>query len=184
MEVERKVKLEGDDLGALRRILDAEGVDFGPATTQRDVYYKEAGFRTRVQGVDGYIVRVRHESSGCSLNLKRLTRDPGVWREVETAVSDGEAGEAILQAIGLEHAVTVTKSRQQCHLGRIEVILDEIAELGAYLELAVEGNDLDVAAAKEELGEVLDRLGVGRERIEFRGYPTILLEQQGVVFSV
>lgn len=181
MEVECKVKLHAKEADALGDELTQRGIRLGNPETQRDVYFKERGFRQHVQGAGSYLVRVRYGSK-ITLNMKHLTNQDGVWEEVESEIQDGGVAEQIIEAIGGERAVTVTKSRRMGSLGNLEVIIDNVEELGTFLELAVETND-DTAAARQEIDAFLDKLGIARDRVELRGYPTILLEEQGVKFS-
>jgi predicted adenylyl cyclase CyaB len=184
MEVESKVRLTDAEVSQLLERLTELGVKLGPAQLQRDVYYKEAGFRGKIQGTDGYILRIRYSGERSTLNMKRLTTEEGVWTEVETQVADGHAVEKIIKTIGLEHAVNVTKDRRSGETDGLEVVIDDIEELGTFLELAVEGDELDVATARQKINTFLSKLGIAEDRVEYRGYPTILLEQQGVVFSL
>jgi predicted adenylyl cyclase CyaB len=184
VEVERKIKLDASEVTGIIERLSTQGLEFSAPQEQKDVYYKEAGFRDKVQGVDGYIVRIRYSADRPVLNMKRLTTEPGVWREIETPVDDGAALEKILMTIGVEHAVNVTKRRRAIRKDELEIILDDIEELGTYLELAVEGENVDVASASETINDFLNVLSLSIDRVEYRGYPTILLEDQGVVFAV
>jgi adenylate cyclase class 2 len=184
MEVESKVKLESSEVEALLKELARLGIHLGEAETQKDVYYKQRGFRERVQGPGDYLIRLRYTGTKTVLNMKHLTAEDGVWNEVETPVQDGAVVEEIVQEIGAEPAVTVTKARRMTRTPELEIIIDEIEELGIFLELSVEGDNLDVLAARQTINDFLKKLGIGPERVELRGYPTILLEKQGVVFTV
>ncbi|GAB3901184.1 class IV adenylate cyclase [Kibdelosporangium lantanae] len=183
MEVESKVLLEPRDVTTITVRLTELGVNLDRPEIQRDVYYKERGFRDKVQGPGSYLVRVRYKQSGTVLNMKRLTNLDGVWDEVETAVDDGKVAEQIVEAIGAEHAVTVAKERRKAKDGDLEIIIDVVDGLGTFLELAIE-TDSDPAQARAKIDAYLDKLGIDKVRVELRGYPTILLEQQGVIFSV
>ncbi|MGW1131886.1 class IV adenylate cyclase [Streptomyces griseoluteus] len=183
MEVESKVRLEPGEEDRLASTLKQLAIAPGEPARQRDVYYKERGFRDRVQGPGSYLVRVRYTDAGTTLNMKRLTAQDGVWEETETSVGRGEVAESIIQAIGAEHAVTVAKVRRMATVDDLEVIIDEVDDLGTFLELAVETDD-DTAAARAKIDAFLGTLRIAPERVELRGYPTMLLEAQGVKFSV
>jgi predicted adenylyl cyclase CyaB len=180
METERRVRLSAEELEPLVAALELRGIFLGASQLQKDVYYKERGFRTRTQGPGAWIVRVRYTESRHWLTMKRLTNEDGVWEETETVIDDGTVVERILTSIGAEHAVTVNKSRRLAKLGDMEVIIDEVSDLGTFLELAIEGSDVVYAAQKIDF--LLTDLDIPRGRVELRGYPTILLEREGVVF--
>lgn len=183
MEVESKVRLEPGEEDRLTEKLKELAVSTGEPTRQQDVYYKEQGFRDRVQGPGSYLVRVRYAGERATLNMKRLTTQDGVWEEVETPVQDGAVAETIIRAIGAEHAVTVTKVRRMTMVDDLEVIIDVVEGLGTFLELAVE-TDGDTAVARGKIDAFLGTIDIAPERVELRGYPTMLLEAQGVKFSV
>lgn len=183
MEVESKVRLNSDAEAKLRERFTVLGIATGEPTAQRDVYYKEQGFRDRVQGPGSYLVRVRYAGNKTTLNMKRLTSQDGVWEEVETPVADGEVVETIIRAVGAEEAVTVAKVRRMTKVEDLEVIIDRVEGLGTFLEIAVE-TDGNVAEARRKINDFLTTLGIADDRVELRGYPTMLLEAQGVEFSV
>src|SRR5438132_35869 len=112
MEVEIKVPLDSDQLAELERVLSDLAISIGQPETQRDVYFKERGFRTKTQGPGSYLVRVRYAGIAAVLNMKRLTNTDGVWEETETEVHKGEVVEKIIVTIGAEHALTVEKTRR------------------------------------------------------------------------
>ena len=149
MEVESKVKLESGEDDRLAEKLASLGISIGEPTHQRDVYYKEKGFRDRVQGPGSYLVRVRYAREQATFNMKLLTTQDGVWEETETTVGDGKVVETIIRAIGAEHAVTVAKTRRMTTVDDLEVIIDAVEDLGTFLEVAVEtdGGDAKIGRA-------------------------------------
>jgi predicted adenylyl cyclase CyaB len=183
MEVEMKVLLSTSEVESLTQRLVKLGACLGDPVTQKDVYYKELGFRSRIQGPGSYLVRIRYMSDGASLNMKRLTEIDGVWEEIETRVGDGKVAEQVVSSIGAEHAVTVSKTRRSGRINDIEVILDNVEDLGVYLEVSIE-DPSEVQEAKSKLLHLLGELEIDHSRAELRGYPTILLEKEGVQFSV
>src|SRR5262249_54632656 len=150
--------------------------------SQRDVYFTERGFRDRVHGPGSAIVRVRYTPSGTTLNMKRLTSRDGVWEEVETQVHDGRVAERVMDAMGAELAVVVEKGRRSGRFGEIEILIDDVEGLGTYLELAIQVDE-EIDQARKSIDLLLRELGIPPDRVELRGYPMILLEQQGVSFS-
>jgi predicted adenylyl cyclase CyaB len=87
-----------------------------------------------------------------------------------------------MEAIGAELVVVVRKTRRSGQFGEIEMQIDDVEELGTYLEVAVQV-DQDTHRARELIDQLLRELGIPADRVELRGYPVILLEQQGVSFS-
>ena len=78
MEVESRVKLSTGERERLIAELTARQIILAAPVGQRDVYYKERGFRDRVHGPGSAIIRVRYTPSEVTLNMKRLTGHDGV----------------------------------------------------------------------------------------------------------
>jgi adenylate cyclase class 2 len=182
VEVECRVRLSTGEEQRLIDQLTARQIVLNAPVPQRDVYYAERGFRDRVHGPGSAITRIRYTPSEITLNMKRLTRHGGIWEEVETRIQDGDVAERVMEAIGAELVVVVRKTRRSGQFGEIEMQIDDVEELGTYLEVAVQV-DQDTHRARELIDQLLRELGIPADRVELRGYPVILLEQQGVSFS-
>ncbi len=185
MEVEKKVTLTTQNSERVLNALRALNVTFDSLLEQVDIYYKEAHFRSHTHGAGSWIIRVRYENGISSLTMKKLTEIDGVWNEQETQVENGNVVEHVLETIGVEKATEIRKSRKQGRFGNIEVNLDDVAGLGRFLEVSIEteGEDaLQIENAQKELDQFLDTLKVNKDDIELRGYPTIVLENEGVHF--
>ncbi|MGH3983232.1 MAG: class IV adenylate cyclase [Pseudonocardiaceae bacterium] len=182
MEVESRVKLNIGERERLIGELAARQISLTAPVLQRDVYFKERGFRDHVHGPGSAIARVRYTPSETTLNMKRLTSHDGVWEEIETRIQDGIVAERIMDAMGAELAVVVKKTRRSGHFGEIEIQIDDVEGLGAYLELAVLADE-EIGRARKSIDRLLRELDIPSDRVELRGYPVILLERQGVSFS-
>jgi len=182
VEVESRVKLSSAEQERLIGELAARQIELASPVLQRDVYFKERGFRDSVHGPGSAIIRIRYMPSAVTLNMKRLTTQDGVWEEFETKIQDGNVAERIMHAMGAELAVIVRKKRRSGRIGEIEVQIDEVEELGTYLELAMQV-DQEFGRARNMIDQLLRELGIPADRVELRGYPVILLERQGVSFS-
>ena len=177
-----KVWLDTSDLATIEQFAIAKGTSLGTSRRQIDVYFKEHGFRNESQGPGSYLVRVRYSDNRASLNMKRLTTRDGVWEEIETSVKKGEVVEEIIEVIGAERAVRVVKDRRECMIDDIEMIIDDVKDLGVFLEIAIICTEDNVELSQKKLKEFLQEIGIDQSRIELRGYPTILLEREGVKF--
>ena len=95
--------------------------------------------------------------------------------EYEIAVSDGETARKLLEALGYRTFAVVRKVRRTFRLGEVTLCLDEVTDLGGFLELEllVPGEE-QREAATERLLALLDALGVSRERLSRRSYLELL----------
>jgi adenylate cyclase class 2 len=101
--------------------------------------------------------------------------------EREFAVSDPGVFEELLRRLGLEPGTRKHKQGWSWVFGVIHAELCEVSgprrSLGWFLELEILAEDAEaptVAAARRELLDLLDRIGVPRSRIEERHYSELL----------
>jgi predicted adenylyl cyclase CyaB len=178
MEIEARVKV--DDLEKVKSQLTGLGAEFYKEKVQVDSIFKRKGEELAPQGPGGFILRVR-ESDKNTLTLKALTEKAGVWVEHETEVSNVEEAKQILLKADFSKVFTMTKKRISGRLGDFELCLDDIKELGTYIEVALDSPDS--RKSKEKIVRLLNKLGFEESQIIHKGYVAMLFERLGVTFS-
>jgi len=139
-EIEAKLKVESWE--AVERRLGACGATFLGETVQADAYFDTVA-RDFTRGDKA--LRLRREKSGQRERLLlayKGPKQPDDYKkrvEVELEVSDGEATEAFLVALGYDKALAFDKRRRLWRLRDCEVALDELPLLGTFVE--IEGPD-------------------------------------------
>jgi len=78
--------------------------------------------------------------------------------EHETTVADGETMADVLDALGFTPAATVEKRREVYSLDGLTVVLDDVTDLGTFVEVELESDDVE--AARERCFEVVRDLGL------------------------
>lgn len=179
MEIEARVRI--NSIEETRRKLAAFGAVFATKKVQVDRYFKERGREKETQGPGSALLRLRDENGECFVTIKKLTKQQGVWHEHETKVESIFEMEQILDALNYVHVLTVTKEREEGIMDDITLCLDDIKELGPYLE--VEMHSDDVTHAKQKLVSFLAKLDYAEQDLEHRGYVRILLEKQGIQYK-
>jgi adenylate cyclase class 2 len=179
IEVEQKFHIA--DPSSLERQLAALGgeeqetriqVDCYFAHPERDFVRTDEALRLRQVGELNYITY-----KGPKLDATTKTR-----REVEIALAPGPQTAAevtsLLEALGFTRVAEVRKRRTHSKLrwqGRkIGVSLDNIVNLGNFVELEIVTNPDDVAAAQECLASLASRLGLANS--QRRSYLELLLD--------
>lgn len=178
LEVELKVSLAGQSLAALENALAEQG--FTPACTLRetDLYFNGGGrdFRETDEALRLRRVQRLPEGPAETLITYKGPKTGGLAKsrtEYETAVGDQAVMGAVLEALGFRPVHTVEKTRRELTAGAVTACLDEVAGLGAFLELELLV-EADREAAAERLLALLDRLGVPRENLTRRSYLEML----------
>ena len=182
LEVELKASLAGMSAGALSdRALE---LGFLPAERVRetDVYFNGPGrdFRRTDEALRLRSVQVLPDGPWESLLTykgPKLDRVSNTRTEHETAVADGETARRLLEALGCRALAAMDKVRRAYRLGEVTLCLDEVPGLGDFLELEILAADEACReAAVERLLELLDGLGVDRDRLCRRSYLELLAE--------
>jgi adenylate cyclase class 2 len=137
----------------------------------RDFAVTDEALRIRRKGCSGFITY-----KGPKLDSTTKTR-----REIDLALPDDPAGLAgyaeLLEALGFTPIAEVRKERRKARVAwqrrQVEASLDDVAGLGTFVELELLTQPEDVAAARQCLLSLADRLGLaGSER---RSYLELLL---------
>lgn len=167
-EVEVKVPADLDTVRARARDLGATPIE---TVLQEDRYY-DAPHRSF--GETDEALRIRREEpldeGGRTRSAEARTRltykGPLVdersktREEVETAVDDAEALDAIFQNLGFEPAVTVRKERESYRYEGYTITLDTVADVGEYVVVETTATEADREAASDGAFEVIEALGL------------------------
>jgi adenylate cyclase class 2 len=100
--------------------------------------------------------------------------------EYETGIEEPEKMRKILKALDFKSLVTVDKSRQVWRYLDFEIALDSVKNLGEFVEIEYKGKDenADPKTITEEMVKFLKAAGCGEIKINFQGYPYLLLFPQ------
>jgi len=175
--VEVEVKYPLPDPGALVRRLGELDADFVGDVRQVDTYYELA-----LAGPVSRWLRLRRETDGAAF-LTFKSWDPGADPEVmcfdefETEVTDVDATQKILEALGLSELIVVGKLRRRWRLGDVLIALDFVAGLGSFVEFEYLGADLALASRALSSAVAMVDVHVPLGQRDRRGYPALLLER-------
>jgi adenylate cyclase class 2 len=178
-EVEKKYWL--DSIHPLMERLRGQGLTFRPAVDQVDKYFAhpardfaktDEAFRLRRVGIENYVTY-----KGARIDSSTKTR-----RELELQLPNGDfvdSFEQLLRVLGFEPVMTVHKVRQQATLSwegyEVEICLDEIDQLGSFVELETCSDLEHLEKAKAVLASLASSLNLDRQ--EHRSYLELMLNQ-------
>lgn len=133
---------------------------------EEDVYFDNASGQIRKQGEALRVRKVQNLLTGKSqavITYKGKKIDPVSMtrKELETGVSDGEICAGIFEALGFYKVPpAVIKKRQEYVLRRITACMDQVENLGNFLELEVVIPEKeDRKEALQQIEEILHKLG-------------------------
>jgi adenylate cyclase class 2 len=159
-EVELKHRASHD---AVRQRLGRMDASHLGSVVQVDTYY-DAPHRDFAATDEA--VRVRRERAGDETTTRLTYKGPLVEaasktrQEFETAVADGDALAALLDALGFEAAATVEKERERFDVGEYTVTLDAVDSLGEFVEVETDATEAEIDAAREGAQSLLADLGL------------------------
>ncbi len=174
-EVELKLRADHD---AVRERLVAEGASPRGAVVQRDTYYDaphrdfaatDEALRVRRVKEDGR-VESRLTYKGPLVDDESKTR-----QEHETGVESGETLAAALEALGFEPVAEVRKRRERFVLDGYAVTLDDVDDVGEFVEVEGEAVEHDIDRVREEVADVVRRIGLDPETNIRTSYLAMLL---------
>jgi len=181
MEVELKFPVE--DLAAVESRLAALGAEFSGPRREMDLYYAhpardfaatDEALRIRRRGGDGFITY-----KGPKIDATTKTR-----REIDLRLPGGLEGvgpwSALLEALGFRPVAEVGKDRRKAMVDwegrRVEVSLDQVDQVGTFVELELVTDAAGVDAAKACIASLALRLGLLAS--ERRSYLELLLTRR------
>ena len=179
-EVEQKYRV--GDLATVEAKLVTLGGRPGAPVKQRDTYF---GHPVRDFARTDEALRIRRVGSTSSVTYKgpKLDTATKTRRELEFPLVPGRDGAErfaeLLEALGFSPRAEVRKTRTPVQIAwqgwSVEAALDQVDELGSFVELELSVDQVQLAAAAEAIGSLAAALGL--IRTERRSYLELLLER-------
>jgi adenylate cyclase, class 2 len=170
LEIEIKAILA--DPEAMKEHLRQLGAMAGPVLQEKDLYYQHP-YRDFVQTNEA--LRLRMTNGQCRITYKgpRMAGMAKIRFEAETEIGDYETMTSILDRLGFRPVGTVEKTRVVFYLEGAVICLDDVAGLGAYIELEKMGEDKE--AIEQEIIALAGKLGI--RAFEPRTYLAMILSK-------
>jgi adenylate cyclase class 2 len=131
-------------------------------------------------------LRIRRAGSSAFVTYKgpKIDATTKTRREIDLRLPRGDPPEAwadLLVALGFQPVAEVRKRRRKAHADwegrRVEISLDDVDELGTFVELELVTDPDDVEAAKAVLASLAKHLSLSQS--ERRSYLELWLERRG-----
>jgi len=184
LEVEQKFPVP--ELAPVESALARLGAQPGPSQEERDLYF---GHPARDFSQTDEALRIRRKGPGVFITYKgpKIDQTTKTRREIELPLGPSErpaedtaaAWAELLLALGFRRVAEVCKLRRKARLARhgfqVEICLDQVSELGSFVELEVVAQDDQLDRARACLAKLAGELGL--EKSERRSYLELLLER-------
>jgi adenylate cyclase class 2 len=175
-EIEVKVKI--DNLPAIKKKLEKLGCTLSEPLHQNDTMYIRKGEKyTEVNEKHIPVLRVRQENEKVILNMKvnRTTELDFIEEEVDINPEEKPNLERMLAHLGYVEALKLAKTRIKCRYKGYEICLDEVKQLGSFIEVE-KLSDEEAVKVQEELLSFLSSIEVDISKRTVHGYDTLLLQ--------
>ncbi len=172
-EIELKFKI--DNMADLVKRLEDLGCKISNYKIQNDTIYV-ADLNNTESVKDSVWLRVRKVDDLVELNYKKQSAKKSESEEIEFQVSDYEKANSFLAALGYKEWVRVNKKRRTTKYQEINICLDEVEQLGFFVELEYLVQNSDKKNYEEELINIATSLGIKVENIVNSHYDTMIAE--------
>lgn len=167
---EIEVKAHVGDKTALMQALRAHDVTLSQPVKQHDVVFSRPGAKNNDPEENWLRIRTENDQRHIFTLKRSVTGDlDSIEHEIE--VSNEKELQAIIGYLGYELFSDLTKFRQKGRVNDVEICLDDLPELGVFIEAErLCSDDIDGQAVQVELWELLESFGILRNDEETRGY--------------
>ena len=127
-------------------------------------------------------LRLRESQKGFSINYKHFypenVEKTDYCHEFETKIENVESMKKIFRSLDIKETVIVEKVRTTWIFEEVEIVIDEVKDLGPYLELETTTHFENPPEAKKFLYKILKKLNAEVGGEELRGYPFMILNKK------
>lgn len=182
-EVEIKVKIEEQQIKTIRRKLFTLGAIFKAKTKESDVYFN-APHRDFIKTKE--CLRIRERDNYLELTYKGPTtklmnNKKQFWKsEINLPlISSKEEVENLLKSLDFKKISEVIKNREKFILGRQEISIDKVKNVGWFLEIeSIVADEKERQKALNENITLLNKLGLDKKNIINEPYRDLVLKSQ------
>ncbi len=175
-EIEIKAKLR--DKKTVMQKLESLGCKFEPKITQEDIVYVENVGSVEIYNANKAVLRLRVKNGKKVLfTAKKKTKNGLEAIEYEVEVSSRDEMEKALLLMGLQEAVRINKTRIITHYDGCEICIDDVENLGAFIEMEKLVEDGDALTIQEELFQFFEKIDISRDDRVMVGYDILMLSK-------
>lgn len=153
---------------------------------QKDIYFNPPHKDFLASRLISEWLRLRKTEKNSSINYKNWHIKEGEntvsCDEQETVVENFKQMYEILSSLGFIEIATVEKYRTSWIIDKAEISIDEVTDLGSYIEIEAKGDFSSIEEAKNYIYNYLEKTEANLGEQDFRGYPFRILEKKGYKF--
>ncbi len=176
MEIELRAKISNEKL-LDEKLKQLPGIlEKKSGERQVDLYFKHEGEEN-----EKMVIRIRknYENNEATLTLKSKSRhDDIAWQDFDTPIVDPDRLEELLLNSGYIYFCLIDKIRQSFSYKEFEINIDNIRDLGLFIEIEKNGTENEVEVIRKQIMDLLALLGVAENAIINQGYVQLAVSQE------
>jgi len=179
--IEIEVKASVDDPKKMERSLIELGATPIGIESQADTYYN-APHRDFGKTDEALRIRVQDGKSVLTYKGPKIDMVSKTRKEVQTEIKDTDNMGNILSYLGFFPVATVSKKRKNFRIGDFYISLDDVRNLGNFIEVEISVKDQGNYQEKvESIFRFIAKLGINRESTIRKSYLEMILEKNDFV---
>lgn len=157
-EIEIKIKLKSIDyfINKLHQL----GCTLDKAKVQKDVIFIPKDMKEYKITEGAVVIRTREENEASTFTLKRQSGTNLSSKEFNLGIENSKTLHQMLDLMGFRELVRVNKTRRQGILGKYNICIDDVEQLGCFLELEYITDREDFKTIQQEMLTYLNDLGI------------------------
>lgn len=179
IETEIKIKITENEYNYLDEFMK-NNASFLKESRQLDTYYQPSYRKFLTDKIVTEWLRIGERGNKKILNYKNW-HDNMYCDEYEVEIDNSENLDKIFNILGLEKIAIVNKKRKTFfYLHKYEISLDQVQELGYFIEIEVKKYSKDPLEEYDALLKVAKNLNLNLDNIDKRGYPYYMIYKKDV----
>jgi len=176
MEIELRARVQNLSL-LEEKIKSLEGVEEKKSEErQTDIYMKHENDETRKM-----IIRIRkkYNKEQAILTFKGSApknQEDIAWEDFDTAIENPDNLERLLINNGYTYVCLIDKVRQSFQYKEFEINIDNVRDLGIFIEIEKNANENEIQNVKNEITNLLNQLGIQNDDLITKGYVPLMIE--------
>lgn len=173
-----------DKAGVLEK-LKANGLEIHGEKYQKDLVFFPNDIKELTQHLLGRnYMRIREEKKNgitrviFTLKQPRTNQTDCIEHEVEIQEKDISEMTLLIETLGYYQFITIEKTRITASMGDIEICIDEVAEIGSYIELEKFGDEKDAIKIQNDLYALLESWDIKKEDYTSDGYDLLVYKNR------
>lgn len=186
-DIEIEIKLPLNNPEKVKEFLDKNAKLVSENIYQKDSYF--VPIHRNFLGVKYPFewLRLRESPKGMFITYKHFypehAKSKDYCDEFETKINNLKAMEKMFKSLDFEEKVTVEKTRTTWLFEDVEIVIDNVTNLGFHIELEATKDFETPQDGRKYLLEILKKINADVGERDLRGYPFLILEKQGHSFG-